>query len=137
MMWKLKFNVSTCNILHLGTLQQQHTFCLCGTAIQSAQSVRDLGVMIDQGLKFHKHTLLVTNKANRILGLIKTCLNSNMLAHLYKSMVWPLLEHGNRICPGSYYLMNQRKVKAIQCKATKLITSLCDTDYSTRLAELR
>ena len=33
--------------------------------------------------------------------------------------------------------MDQRKVETIQRRATKLITSLHDSDYGTRLAELR
>ena len=85
--WKLKFNVSKCNILHLGT-KENYTCFLCGTAIQPAQSVRDLGVMIDQDLKFHEHASLITNKANHILGLIKrsfSYLDSDMLVRLYRS----------------------------------------------------
>ena len=38
---------------------------------------------------------------------------------------------------GPYYLIDQRKVEAIQCRATKLITSLCESDYDTRVVELR
>ena len=97
--WKLKFNVSKCNILHLGTTKQ-YPYFLCGTPIQPAQSIRDLGVMIDQDLKFHEHTSLVTNRPNRVLGLIKrgfTYLDSDMLVRLYKSMVHPILEYGNII----------------------------------------
>ena len=130
-MWRLKFNISKCNVLHLGTSYQQCTYYLGGTAIQSVLSVRDLGVTIDEDLKFHEHTLFVTNKANRILGLIKrsfACLDSNMLVRLYKSMVRPALEYSNTTW-GPYYLMDQRKVEAIQRRATKLITSLCESDY--------
>lgn len=47
------------------------TYILYGIVIQPAQSVKGLGVVIDQDLKFHKHTSLVTNKANGVLGLIK------------------------------------------------------------------
>ena len=136
--WKLKFNVSKCNILHLGTTKQ-YTYFLCGTAIQPAQSVRDLGVVIDQDLKFHEHTSLVTNKANCVLGLIKSSfayLDSNMLVRLYKSVVRPILEYGNIIW-GPHYLMDQKKVEAIQRRATKLVISLYDNDYGTRLTELR
>ena len=67
---KLNFNVSKCNVLHLGATEQ-HTYFLCGIVIQPAQPVRDLVVVIDQNLKFHEHTSLVTNKANRVFGLIK------------------------------------------------------------------
>jgi len=97
---------------------------------------------VSYDLKFHEHTYstsLVTNKANRILGLINksfACLDSDMLVCLYKSMVRSILEYANVIW-GPYYLMDQRKVEAIQRKATKLITSLCESDYSTRLTELQ
>jgi len=59
-----------------------------------------------------------------------------MLVRLYKSMVQPILKYANVIW-GPYYVMDQRKVEAIQHRATKLITSLYETDYSTRLTELQ
>ena len=114
-------------------------YYLSGTATQSVISVRDLGVTIDEDLKFHKHTLFVTNKVDHILGLIIrsfACLDSNLLVRLYKSMVQPILEYANTIW-GPYYLIDQRKVKPIQRRATKLITSLCESDYNRRLAELQ
>ena len=89
-------SVSATNVLHLGATEQR-TYFLCGIAIQPAQSVRDLGVVIDQDLKFHEHTSLVTNanKANCVLGLIErgfTYLDSDMFAQvcLYKFMVHPI-----------------------------------------------
>jgi len=90
--WKLKFNISKYNVLHLRFSHQQHIYYLSGAAI------RDLGVTIDHDLKFHEHTSLVTNKANRILGLIKikeispvwtlTCwfASTNLWCDLYSSM---------------------------------------------------
>ena len=61
--WKLKFNISKYNDLHLRTSHQHHTYYICGTVIQSVLSVRDLGVMIGEDLKFHEHTSFVTTKA--------------------------------------------------------------------------
>ena len=118
---------------------QQHIYYLSGATIQPVLSVRDLGVTIDHDLKFHKYTSLVTNKANRILRLIKrsfACLDSEMLVHLYKSMVRSIIEYAN-VTWSPYYVMDQKKVQAIQRRATKLITSLCESDYSTRLTELQ
>ena len=51
-------------------------------------------------------------------------------------MVRPILEYGNVIW-GPHYLLDQKKVETIQRRATKLINSLLDSDYSTRLTELR
>ena len=76
-----------------------------------------------------------------MLGLIKSgftysYLDSDMLIHLYKPMARPVLEYGNIIW-GPHYVMDERKAETIQCRATKLITSLHDSDYSTGLIELR
>ena len=133
--WSWKISVMLCIL----ELQNSVPIFLCGIAIQPTQSVRDLGVVIDQDLKFHEHTSLVTNKANRVLGLIKsgfTYLDSDMFVCLYKSMVHPILEYGNIIW-GPYYLINQRKAETIQRRATKLVTGLQEKDYGTRLVELR
>jgi len=82
--------------------------------------------------------LMLTIKGNRILGLIKrsfSCLNSSMLVCLYKSMVWPILEHANTLW--ALLPNGPRKVGVIQRRATKLITSLCESDNNTRLAEFQ
>jgi len=53
--WKLKFNFSKCDVLHLGFSHQQHIYYLSGAAIQPVLSVSDLGGTIDHDLKFHEH----------------------------------------------------------------------------------
>jgi len=40
-----------------------------GNSIDSKE--KDLGVIIDEQLKFHDHTSYATSKANRTLGIIK------------------------------------------------------------------
>jgi len=77
--------------------------------------------------------LLVWNDVILYIFSIFSTLDSNMLVRIYKSMVRPILEYANTIC-GPHYLMDQRKVEAIQHRATKLITSLCESDYNTRIA---
>ena len=70
-------------------------------------------------------------------GLIRrgfTHLDSDMFVCLYKSMVCPILEYGN-IIRGPYYLMNKKEVETIQHRETKLVTSLQENDYGTRLME--
>jgi len=41
---------------------------LCSTTVE-----KDLGVVVDQNLKFHQHAAAITTKANCILGLISKC----------------------------------------------------------------
>ena len=51
-------------------------------------------------------------------------------------MVRPIPEYGDVIW-GPHYLQDQKKVETIQRRATKLINNLHDSDYGTRLTELR
>jgi len=57
-----------------------------------------------------------------------------LVDHFHGKMELCSLVLDYRISP--YYLMDQRKVEAIHRRATKLITSLCESDYNTKLAEL-
>ena len=46
-----------------------NSYVIDGTAITSRDVVRDLGIMIDNQLKFHDHTTTVAKKANKLLAV--------------------------------------------------------------------
>ena len=50
--WQLKFNISKCYILHLGTSHSYGDYYLDGNRITVSDITRDLGVMVDSSLKF-------------------------------------------------------------------------------------
>ena len=55
---------------------------------------RDLGVIIDDELKFHRHTATATKKATQILGIIKKSYQTRdavTISTLYKAMAIPHL----------------------------------------------
>ena len=60
---------------------------------------KDLGVIVNDSLKFHRHTAAAVKKANPVLGVIKksfTTLDTTTLPLLYKPMVRIHLEYGER-----------------------------------------
>ena len=64
-------------------------------------SEKDLGVMVDNKLKFHVHAAAATKKANQMLGVIKRTYvtrDATTMATLYKSMVRPHMEEIWRKC---------------------------------------
>ena len=96
-----------------------------GNLIFPSESVKDLGIIIDNKLKFHDHVTSVTAKANRILAVIKKCFHFTsgiMYINLYKSLVRPVIKYGNVIW-GPHYILDHHSVEQIQRKATRIFTS--------------
>jgi hypothetical protein len=136
--WQLPFNASKCKVLHFGNNNPLQNYVLNNQSLESSKNEKDLGVIIDDELKYHVHTSHATKKANQILGLIKKSYSTRdpiTITTLYKSMVRPHLEYGNAIW-GPFYKTDIDKVESIQRRATKLVTSLKDKEYHERLISL-
>ena len=73
--WQIKFNYKKCNHMHLGKGQifSKYFMYVNGeqTEINQVSEQKDLGVIIDDKLKFVPHIQAMVKKANRNLGLIK------------------------------------------------------------------
>ena len=109
-----------------------------GHTLECISSEKDLGVLIDDTLKFHLQTAAATKKANQVLGVIKRSYQTRdtfTMATLYKSMVRPHLEYGNVIW-GPFYAGDKKAVESVQRRATKLIPELREKTYEERLRAL-
>ena len=136
--WQLPFNLGKCKCMHMGDKNEKHRYLMRNTEVQVTTEEKDLGITIDDQLKFHRHTNIVVNKANQILGLIaKTfeTLDEDSLPRLYKALVRPHLEYGNVIW-GPRYVMDQQAVERVQRRATRLIPGLQGLPYEERLSRL-
>jgi len=73
------------------------------TSLEAITKEKDLGITIDQDLKFHIHVSKAVNKASRMLGLVRAtfiCIDEITLPTLFTTMVCLQLEYGNVIwCP--------------------------------------
>ena len=136
--WQLKFNVTKCKYLHFGPAHFSSPYYLNGSPIDIATSHSDLGILFDDQLKFHDHTAQVSTKANRVLGIIIKSfehLDSIMLAHLFTTLVRPILEYSNAIW-GPHYTLDMRKIEKVQRRATRFLPHLRDKSYTERLSFL-
>ena len=107
--------------------------------LEAVRFERDLGVIVDDELKFHMHTATATKKANQILGIIKKSYQTRgavTKSTLYKAMVRPHLEYANSIW-GPFYKGDIKKAEAVQHRATKLIPELKDKPYEDHLKALQ
>ena len=134
--WLLKFNISKCNWLHLGPPNGYSEYLINGTTIASCKIISDLGLLIDNQLKFHNHTTAVAKKANRILAVIHKTFqyfDHNTFINLHKSYICPVLEYGNIIC-GPRYILDQELIEKVQRRATRLMYNLQNRTYNNHQA---
>ena len=69
-LWQMRFNVGKCKVLHLGRRNPRYEYNMGDLTLETATEEKDLGVIIDEKLKFDKHTEAQVNKANKVLGLL-------------------------------------------------------------------
>ena len=100
--WQLPFNAAKCKVMHFGYSNPKRTYEMNNVILETSDHEKDLGVIIDDNLKFHVHTAAAIKKANRVLGMMKkayTCWDQITISTLYNAMVRPHLEYGNTMGP--------------------------------------
>ena len=137
--WQLGFNEWKCKVLHLGNSNPRHIYHMNEVALSADSEEKDLGVIIDEELKFHKHVAAAVKKSSRMLGLIRatfTCLDEITVPRLFTTLVRPHLEYGNIIW-SPRFKMDSTEIEKVQRRATKLIPSLRNLCYEDRLRKLK
>ena len=141
--WQLRFNADKCKVLHIGNNNDKRSDYTMSsgdsiTQLDTVDSEKDLGIHVDNKLKFQSHVEKQCKKANRILGLIRrsfTHLDVSTLPHLYKALVRPHLEYGASVFYPRYKGC-QDNLEKVQRRATKLVPGLENKDYDERLKSL-
>lgn len=135
--WLLKFNISKCKHLHLGP-ENNYTYTMNNETVTTCNTEKDLGVYIDNKLKFQEHISRQIKKANSKVGIIKrtfTFMDKEMFLVLYKSLVRPHLEYGSNIW-SVIYKKELIALENVQRRATKLVHIISHLSYSERLKHL-
>ena len=117
--WQLTFNVDKCKSLHIGRTNRRQVYEMEGQQLGQLEGQKDLGVIVDDELKFHKQAAAAIMKANTVLRLVRksfAVLDSNTVLVLYKLLVRPHLEYGNVIWgpffkSGGYYSSREGATK--------------------------
>ena len=137
--WLLPFNLKKCKVLHLGRGNPHLQYFLLDDPISEVPEERDLGVVIDEELKFRKQAAMAVSKANQILGVIRRSFelfDADTLPLLFKTLVRPHLEYGNIIW-GPFNKEDQRLVERVQRRATRLVPDVRRLAYQDRLRKLQ
>ena len=103
-------------------------------AIGETTCEKDLGVKVDNKLKFKEHMNDVINKSNKMVGMIRRTfktLSISTFGPIFKTIVRPHLEYGNTIWHPAL-LGDQRKIERVQRRATKLVPGMQALAYEER-----
>jgi hypothetical protein len=139
---QMKFHPDKCKVMHLGNKNQKAPYTLPNEGVThtlaEATTEKDLGVTIDNQLRFSDHVDSCVSKANRVLGCLRHTfkhLNKDAFLQLYKALVRPHLEYAS--CVWSPQLKkDQDAIERVQRRATKLVKGLRELPYDERLREL-
>ncbi|XP_051789435.1 uncharacterized protein LOC127529561 [Erpetoichthys calabaricus] len=137
-LWQMKFNVSKCKVLHIGSKNVTFEYTMGGRKIESTPYEKDLGVIVDSKLSTSRQCSEAIKKANRMLGYIARCVeykSKEVLLNLYNALVRPHLEYCVQfLSPG--YKKDIAALEKVQRRATRLIPGLQGLNYEERLKEL-
>ena len=136
--WQMPFNVGKCKVMHIGHRNPHSQYTLQGTALESSECEKDLGVTITNDLKFSRQCIEAEKKAQRMLGYVKRQFgyrNKEVVLTLYNSLIRPHLEYAVQFwCPS--FRKDIIRLERVQARATKLIPSIRHMSYEDRLKEL-
>ena len=117
----MKFNVDKCSVMHCGRLNWNIDYKLYGQKIRVTESEKDLGVIINNDMKFKDQVASAAKKANKTLGMIKRI--SSVLIKKLWSVVRYVSETTIRICCPSMVTISkwfERKIRADTKKSNQI-----------------
>lgn len=114
--WQLPFNEAKCKVLHVGSGNPHQTYTMRDRSLDVTVMEKDLGVQMDQDLKFRKQAATAIAKASRVMGVIRKSfqkLDRDTLPILFRTLVRPHLEYCNSVW-GPFNRADQILVERVQ-----------------------
>ena len=136
--WQLRFFEAKSKRLHLGSSNQRLKYQMETEILGDIRIEKDLGIFIDEELKFHAHIWEGSRKSITLVRLNKSHLHMSGYCHhlwaFHHYMVWPHLEYGNVIW---HPIFRCNRVEIEKSQATKLLPELKHLPYDKWLRAIR
>jgi len=127
-----------CTILHLARNNTLHNYSVNNVSLPDVSVVTDLGVLVDNNLRFTKYHRSIVNKTNHRSSLILKSFqsrNPQLLFRAFTVFVRPLLDYCSPVM-SPIYKTDINLIESAQRRFTKRLLGLRDISYHDRLAIL-
>ena len=68
---QMEFNIDKCSVIHIGAKNGKNKYSFCDSKLRVSSKERDLGIIMDDKLKFTEQCNNAVKNANITLGMIK------------------------------------------------------------------
>ena len=95
--WDMKFNSTKCAVMHFGRNNQEHEYFLGNSTLNSTKAEKDVGVIVQENLKFDQHCKKVVNKCNQIIGQVWRSFENKepgIMLDIYHTYILPHIDYG-------------------------------------------
>ena len=142
--WQMEFNEEKCKVMDIGRSKLGRTVIFMESIsgerveIEETNSEFDLGVVINNKLKWDDQVDQATLKANSVLGTLKRTFvhwNARVLIKLFTTYVRHHIEYWSSVW-NPYRKKDIKKLEQVQRRATKLVHELRHLNYESRLVNL-
>jgi hypothetical protein len=136
--WQLSISHKKTNIMLISlhnTTSNNMQFYIGDNAVHMVGEVKDLGVALDNRLRFATHINQIVARAFVRTNLLFKCFTSRDTATLVRAFiayVRPLLEYASCVW-SPYHIVTIKQIESVQRKFTKKLPGLKDLSYSDRL----
>ena len=136
--WQMKFNLSKCNVMHMGRAKYETAYEMGGQRLVQIENEKDLGVKVNTKLSASEQVTTARKKALRMLGAINRNVSyksGEVITKLYCAYVRPHLEYCVQAWSPTYE-KDCWLLERVQKRATKMVRGISTLEYEDRLRTL-
>ena len=135
--WMLKFHPDKCVSMTIGS-KSPNRYSMGSHTLDISHCEKDLGISIDDNLKFELHITSAVNKANRVMAIARKTfdyMDIETFRYIFKGLVRPHLEYGASLW-NPHTIKMIELIENVQRRATKMVPGLTNLEYGERLQKL-